>query len=142
MHKTCYCTNFIKQICCLKYYDIEQIHNCPKYIISKCTSCSMQKIYIKDFKVRRLQCFSKLAVCFKLMAPASWSSGNAFVSGVGGLRFKSRTGQIEHSVTNDLPPLRHSSKRAVLPRAMTRRWAPPTRYTLRQITASIIKDLI
>ena len=28
------------------------------------------------------------------------------------------------------------------PGAMTRRWAPPTRYTLRRITASIMKDLI
>ena len=49
------------------------------------------------------------------MPPASWSSGNALVSGVGGLRFKSRTGQIGHSVTNGSPPLRYSSKGAVLP---------------------------
>ena len=76
----------------------------------------MQKIYIKDFKLCRLQCFSKLAtVCFKLMAPASWTSGNALVSAAGGLRFKSRTGQIGHSVTNGSPPLRHSLKGAVLP---------------------------
>ena len=39
--------------------------------------------------------------------PASWSSGNAFVSGAGGLRFKSRAGQIGHSVANGSPPLRH-----------------------------------
>ena len=39
--------------------------------------------------------------------PASWSSGNAFVSGVWGLRFKSRAGQIGHSVANSSPPLRH-----------------------------------
>ena len=38
---------------------------------------------------------------------ASWSSGNAFVSGAGGLRFKSRTVQIGHSVANGSPPLRH-----------------------------------
>ena len=36
----------------------------------------------------------------------SWSSGNAFVSGAGGLRFKSRAGQIGHSVANGSPPLR------------------------------------
>ena len=47
--------------------------------------------------------------------PANWSSGNALVSGAGGLRFNSRTGQIGHSVTNGSPPLRHSSKGAVLP---------------------------
>ena len=45
-----------------------------------------------------------------------------------------------------LPRARHrcdiSSNGAVLPGAMTRRWAPPTRYTLRRITASIMKDLI
>ena len=39
--------------------------------------------------------------------PASWSSGNAFVSGAGGLRFKSRAGQIGHSVANGSPPLQH-----------------------------------
>ena len=37
--------------------------------------------------------------------PASWSSGNAFVSEEGGLRFKSRDGQIRHSVANGSPPL-------------------------------------
>ena len=41
----------------------------------------------------------------KFLEPASWSSGNAFVSGAGGLRIKSRTGQIEHSVANGSPPL-------------------------------------
>ena len=40
---------------------------------------------------------------------------NALVSGEGGLRFKSRTSQIGHSVTNGSPPLRLSSKEAVLP---------------------------
>ena len=29
--------------------------------------------------------------------PANWSSGNAFVSGPGSLKFKSQAGQIEHS---------------------------------------------
>ena len=32
--------------------------------------------------------------------PASWSSGNTFFSGAGGLRFKSRASQIGHSVAN------------------------------------------
>ena len=39
--------------------------------------------------------------------PTSWSSGNEFVSGAGSMRFKSRAGQIGHSVANGLPPLRH-----------------------------------
>ena len=33
-----------------------------------------------------------------------WSSGNAFVFGAGGLRFKSWAGQIGHSVANGSPP--------------------------------------
>ena len=39
----------------------------------------------------------------KQLTPASWSSGNAFVSGAGGLRFKSQAGQIGHSVANSSP---------------------------------------
>ena len=50
-----------------------------------------------------------------MMVPISWSSGNAFFSGSGGLRFKSQAGQIG----TVLPTARHrcniSSKEAVLP---------------------------
>ena len=71
----------------------------------------------------------------------SWLSRRAFVSGAGGLRFKSRTGQI-----GVLQTARHhyniSLKGAVLPGAMMRRWAPQTRYTLERDTASITEDLI
>ena len=96
--------------------------------------------------------------------PASWSSGNALVSGAEGLRLKSRTGQIGHSVTKSdtvlptvksdksvksdtvLPTARQRCdilrKELCCPGAMTRRWAPPTRYMLRRNTASIMKDLI
>ena len=35
--------------------------------------------------------------------PASWSSGNVFVSKAGHLRFKSRTGQIRRGVANGSP---------------------------------------
>ena len=42
----------------------------------------------------------------------SWSSANAFLSGVGGQKFKSRTGQIERSVANDSPPLRYFFERS------------------------------
>ena len=46
-------------------------------------------------------------ITFASIIHFSWSSGNAFISGAGGLRFKSRTGQIGHSVANGSPPLRH-----------------------------------
>ena len=45
------------------------------------------------------------------------SSGNAFVSGAGGLRFKSQAGQIGHSVANGSPPLRHFFERSCVTRA-------------------------
>ena len=35
----------------------------------------------------------------------SWSSGNAFVSGAAGPRFKTQAGQFGPSVTNVSPPL-------------------------------------
>ena len=38
---------------------------------------------------------------------ACWSSGNAFVAGAEGLRFKSRAEQIGHSVANRMPSLHH-----------------------------------
>ena len=44
-------------------------------------------------------------------------SGNAFVSKAGGPRFKSRAGQIEHSVANGSPPLRHFLERSCTARA-------------------------
>ena len=48
-----------------------------------------------------------------------------------------------HSVVNCSPPLRHFlRKKLYCPDAMTWRWAPPTRYTRRRITASIMKDFI
>ena len=56
-------------------------------------------------------------VIYKIVAPASWLSGNAFVYGRGGLRFKFRAGQIEHSVTNGSPPLRHFFGRSYVVRA-------------------------
>ena len=49
--------------------------------------------------------------------PAGWLSGNAFVSGAEGLRFKSRPGQIGRSVANGLPPLRHFFKQSCVARA-------------------------
>ena len=53
----------------------------------------------------------------KLNLKFCWSSGNAFVSGAGGLRFKSQAGQIGHSVANGSPPLRHFFERSCVARA-------------------------
>ena len=53
---------------------------------------------------------------------ASWSSGNAIVSGTGGLRFKSRVGQIDTVLPTACHRCGIFSKRAVLPAgAITRR---------------------
>ena len=95
----------------------------------------LQILKLKDFYVYKLA----KSMHKSSQKPASWSSGDGFVSGAGGLRFKSRAGQIGHSVANGLPPLRHFFERICV---ATRRWAPPTRYTLQCITASIMKDLI
>ena len=65
---------------------------------------------------------------------AGWSSANAFVSGAGGLKFKSWAGQIHRC---DI-----SSKEAVFPERNDAEMAPQTRYTLRRNTASIMKNLI
>ena len=48
---------------------------------------------------------------------ASWSSGNAFVSGAVDLRLKSRADQIGHSFANGSSPLRHFFKRSCVARA-------------------------
>ena len=46
------------------------------------------------------------------LLPANWLSDNAFVYGSGRLRFKSRAGQIGHSVANGSPPLRYFFERS------------------------------
>ena len=45
------------------------------------------------------------------------SSGNAFVSEAGGLRFKPWAGEIAHSVAYGSPPLRHFFERSCVARA-------------------------
>jgi len=50
--------------------------------------------------------------------------------------------QILHSVAYGSPPLQHLRKSLRCRGAMTRRWAPQTRYTLLRNTASIMKGLI
>ena len=54
--------------------------------------------------------------CNDSILPASWFSGNAFVSEAGGLKFKSQAGQIGHRVTNDSPPLQYFSERSCVAR--------------------------
>ena len=85
------------------------------------------------------QCYSFVLICtryslllhFRLFNAniSSWSSGNVFVSGAGGLRFKSRAGEIEHSVANGSPPLQQFLERSeqCCSGAMMRKWAPRTR---------------
>ena len=53
---------------------------------------------------------------FEGSQPDSWSSGNASLSGAGGLRLKSWAGQIRHSVANDSPQLRHLWERSCVAR--------------------------
>ena len=53
-----------------------------------------------------LEVLLDLSSCIHIL-PYRWSSGNAFVSGAGGLRFKSRISHIEYSVASGSPPLRH-----------------------------------
>ena len=61
---------------------------------------------------------------------ASWSSGNAFVSGAGSLRFKSRASQIGHSGANGSPPLRYFSEKSCVARAQWREDGPRKLVTL------------
>ena len=56
----------------------------------------------------------------KLTTTGQLSSGNTFVSGAGGLRFKSRSGQIEHSAATGSLPLQHFFERSSVARAQGR----------------------
>ena len=47
----------------------------------------------------------------------SCSRGNAFVSGAGGLRLKSRAGQIKHNAAHSSLPLQHFFERSCAARA-------------------------
>ena len=50
-----------------------------------------------------------------VQTPASWSSDNAVLSGMGGLTFKSQACEIGHNVENGSPPPQHFVKRSCLP---------------------------
>ena len=71
------------------------------------------------------------------------SSGNAFVSGAGGPRFKYRAGQIEHGVVNGLPPLQHFFKKSCVARRRNdTELGLANSLHVTATTASIMKDLI
>ena len=54
----------------------------------------------------------------------SWSSGNAFISGAGDLRIKSRVGQIRRRIANGSPPLQHFFETSCAARAQGRADGP------------------
>ena len=65
-----------------------------------------------DTKTQTTQPSNTRCFLYKLSAKylLCWSSGNALVSGAGGLRFKSRASQIRHSIANGSPPLQYFFK--------------------------------
>ena len=65
-------------------------------------------LFMLNVKQRSCECQLIFVVW---LTSVSWSSGNAFVSGAGGLGFKSRAGQIGHSVANSSPLLQHFFER-------------------------------
>ena len=62
--------------------------------------------------------------CKQFPRPDRWPSDNAFVSRGKGLRFESWADQIEHSVANCSPPLRHFSGRSCVVRVQLREEGP------------------
>ena len=75
-------------------------------------------VYGNTHKTRiREQKVSPHICSFTLGLLTSWSSGNYFASGAGGLRFKSWVGQIGRSVANSSPPLQHFFERSCVVRA-------------------------
>ena len=82
----------------------------------------LQKLFLNRFFHKTcgpspLLVLLKNMLCVKSSLPASKSNCNAFVSGAGGLRLKSRASQIGHSVANGSPRLRHFFKRSYVARA-------------------------
>ena len=71
-----------------------------------------------------------------------WPSDNAFVFGTGGLKFKSRAGQIEDSVASGSPPPQHFLERSCVAcrRNEAEMGSAQTHYTIQRNTASIMKE--
>ena len=89
------------------------------------------KIPKDNFPTLEKNCFQVLQI-FNFCA---MSSGNAFASGAGGLRFKFRAVQIGHTAAVAV----RFRKKLCCWGVMMRRWAPQTRYALRRDTASVAK---
>ena len=66
-------------------------------------TCQLGSDTLKDFDNR---------LKFNQIQPASWSNGNVFVSEAGGLRCKSRAGQVGSGVANCSAPLQHFFERS------------------------------
>ena len=85
---------------------------------------------------------SQKLICSVLLV--SLLSGNAFISGAGGLWFKSRAAQIGHSVANCSPPQRHFERNCVFRRGNYAEMGPAnwfvTHFGVNLV--SIMKDLI
>ena len=88
----------------------------PHQLYEKSPICTFIILHLPFFLRIKVE-FLFLKIRYRL---ASWLSGNAFVSGARGLRFKSRAGQIGHSVANGSPPLRHFFERSCVARAQWR----------------------
>ena len=81
----------------------------------------MKKIINDPFIVVCIYCMEYglflLFITYTLIINDSLSSGNTFVSGAGGLRFKSLASQTERNVANGSPPLRHFFERSCVAQA-------------------------
>ena len=77
-----------------------------------------------------------------LAQAACFSSGNAFVSGTDGLRFKFRAYQMGHGVVNRSPPLQHFFEKSGDPWEQRSENWPRQLVTLWCSTASIMQDLL
>ena len=91
-----------------------------------CFLVSQRQNVFSGSESRRTLCrkptkFKSIGKLFKLnRLITSWSSGSAFVSGAGSLMFKSRAGQIGHSVANGSSSLRHFFVKSCVVRAQWR----------------------
>ena len=120
-----------------------EIQICMKARKHQTSGNMLQILPISKLFEARLVCPRKYFACnFQFRKPASWSSGNAFVSGA------EVRGSNLGPVKSDTAFQRLATAATFLPKelycpdAMTWRRTPSTRYTLRRITASIMKDLI
>ena len=92
-------------------------HNKSKFQSEKVRYYSRRKTKIWKLKTFLMIIYAWVALSFVYYY---LTSDNAFVSRVGGLRFKSWAGQIGHSVANGSPPQQHFFGRSCVARAQWR----------------------